>query len=137
MPYKCRHFDIQELVAPELLAVLSEDLAWRLIPGEVVWGLDTLRSMLNRPIWINGKGLTECGIRSLITQTGAKMSGHKGYRGETCFDLHCDDLPALEQIVRTNHVSLGIGRMENPAKTKGWIHITFVKGAQNLEVFDP
>lgn len=135
--YKCRHFAIKELVAPEILAIISEDMAWRLIPSEVIYGLDTLRVMYGDAIFINGKGLLDAGVRSLITHTGAPMSGHKGYRGETCFDLHCSDLKKLEEIVRTNHITLGIGRMENPLKTKGWLHISFVKGAQNLEVFNP
>ena len=135
--FKCRHFDLNELVSPDIWSALTEDACWRLIPPEVVYGLDTLRDMYGRAIWINGKGMSNCGVRAKGCTTGAKMSGHKLYRGETCFDLHCDDLKKLEEIVRANHISLGIGRMENPAKTKGWIHVSFVKGAQNLEVFDP
>lgn len=137
MPYTCRHFDIDELVSPEILAVLGEDAAWRLVPPEVVWALDTLRDLFGCPIWINGHGLTNCGIRSKYCPIGAILSGHKLYRGETCFDLHVGDLTRLERIIRENRLSLGIGRMENPPKTKGWIHVAFVKGAQSLDVFDP
>jgi hypothetical protein len=134
---KSRYFSIQELVAPEILAVLSEEAAWRLIPSEVCWGLDTLRQMYGKPIYINGKGLTQCGVRAVNSSTGALKSGHKLYRGETCFDLHADSLTDLVAIVRANHQQLGIGRIESPSKTPGWFHIAFVKGATTLEEFDP
>ena len=135
--YKCRHFSIEELISPEIWSLLSEDACWRLIPPEVVYGLDTLRDMYGRAIWINGKGLSQCGVRAMSSKSGVKLSGHKLFRGETCFDLHCDDIKRLEDIVRANHISLGIGRMENTAKTNGWLHVSFIKGAQNLDVFDP
>ena len=135
---KSKYFALSELVSPEILEVLSEDACWRLIPEEVIIGLDTLRVLHNHPIYINGKGLTQCGIRPLDCSTGAPLSGHKLYRGETCFDLHTSWLPELTQTVKGNFRQLGISRIENPLKTTAWLHVTFCKtNNQTLDVFDP
>ena len=45
-----KHFSLIELVAPEILAVLSDDMAWRLIPDYVQSGLDALREKAGLPI---------------------------------------------------------------------------------------
>ena len=135
---KSKYFNISELVAPEILAIMSEDACWRLIPDEVITGLDTLRLLHNRPIYINSKGLTNCGVRAVNSTTGAQQSGHKLYRGETCFDLHSDHLNDLIAMVKANFRQLGVSRIENPLKTPSWLHVTFSKtSSATLEVFDP
>ena len=135
---RSKYFTIQELVSPDILAVLCEEGAWRLIPNEVALGLDTLRVLHGRPLFINGKGLTNCGVRSVGSPVGASQSGHKLYRDETCFDLHSDHLNDLVATVRANFRQLGITRIESPSKTPGWLHVTFAKSnSQTLEEFDP
>lgn len=137
---KSRFFTIQELVAPEILAVLTEEACWRLIPYSVIVGLDNLRRMYGAPIYINGKGLTQCGIRAKNSTTGALHSRHKLYEYTiTAFDVHCDDLIKLTSIIEENNISLGITRMENPTFCKTWRHIEFCDTLLigNLTIFDP
>ena len=137
---KSHYFTIEELVAPEILAVLTEEAAWRLLPYSVIVGLDNLRRMYGGPIWINGKGLTQCGIRAKNSTTGATHSRHKLYEFEsTCFDLHCDDLDKLWHIVETNSMSLGIDKVEDRDYTNGWLHCQFTNKllVGILEVFKP
>jgi hypothetical protein len=137
---KSKYFTIQELVAPEILAVLTEEAAWRLIPYAVICGLDNLRRAYGSPIWINGKGLTQCGIRAKNTTTGAPLSRHKLYDFETtAFDLHCDDLPHLTQIIEVNSMSYGITRMEDPDYTPTWRHVEYTTNIMvgALKIFKP
>jgi len=137
---KSRYFTIKELVSPEILDVLTEECAWRLIPYSVIVGLDNLRRMYGAPIWINGKGLTQCGIRAKDCTTGAPKSRHKLYEYEsTAFDLHCDDLDKLWDIVENNNFSLGIDKVEDREYTPSWLHVQFTSNLQVgiLEVFKP
>ena len=120
-----KHFSLSELVAPEILAVLSDDMAWRLIPDYVQSGLDALREKVGLPIWINGNGRVDSGVRSKDSKTGAAKSGHKGYRGLTCFDLHCSDLVLLRGIVEANYQRLHICEVERYEFTPTWLHVAF------------
>lgn len=137
---KSRFFKITELVSPEILAVLSEPLAWRLIPYSVINSLDNLRRIYGAPIIINNRDMKQCGIRAKNCTVGAPMSDHKVVNyNRYAFDLHVTDREKLIKIVRENNISLGISRMENPAKTEGWLHITITDTllVGELDEFDP
>ena len=58
------------------------------------------------PIFINGRGLVDCGLREMDSKTGAKYSAHKFGRA---LDLHIIsienlNLPKEEKIERYNRV---------------------------------
>jgi len=121
---KSRFFSISELICPEILEVLTEEAAWRLIPYSTILSLDLLRSMYGGPIYINGKGLTHCGVRCKCTTVGARHSRHKLYEYEsTAFDLHCDDMGKLRAIIEANSIQLQIDKVEDYASTASWTHI--------------
>ena len=57
-----RFFKIEELVDPDILAVITEEAAWRLIPTGIQSDLDGLRIAMEIPLVINGNGNTHCGV---------------------------------------------------------------------------
>jgi hypothetical protein len=120
-----RHFDIDELVAPELLAVLSEEAAWRLIPQHARDGLDGLRDRYGDALYINGRGFHYSGVRPLNCPIGAKLSAHKGYRGLCAFDVKAKDLPWLRACVMEHWHTLHIAEMEHSSFTPSWCHVAF------------
>lgn len=142
MDIKSKYFKIQELVSPKILDVLTEEAAWKLIPYGVINGLDNLRRTYGAPIWINGKGFTQSGIREKFSTTGAPRSNHKLYTPHVCaFDLKCEDLNKLLKIIMDNNIGFGIVRIENPDITiaGGWIHIEISDQLQigELQIFNP
>ena len=135
-----KHFKIKELVSPQILAVLTEEAAWRLIPSGVLHGLDCLRDAHGYPITINGAGNTQCGVRAVSCTTGAPFSDHKLQHDGVCaFDLHSPQLRSLISLVKERHAEFGIYRIENPNKTPGWLHVTMTDHLPlpPFEVFDP
>lgn len=137
-----KYFTLQELVAPELLAVLSEESAWRLVPEWARSGLDALRHDHQDSIFINGTfwGTTYkySGVRPLNCMVGAKYSRHKGYKGRLAFDLKTSDLDALLRLVEDKFMVYGIHQIENPSVTPGWLHVEFsMTPSHSLEIFDP
>jgi hypothetical protein len=137
---KSRFFSISELICPEILEVLTEEAAWRLIPYSTILSLDLLRSMYGGPIYINGKGLTHCGVRCKCTTVGAPKSRHKLYEFEaTCFDLHCDGQSELRHIIEANSIQLQIDKVEDYASTPTWTHIQITTNpvVGGLQFFKP
>lgn len=132
---RSKYFKINELVSPDILAVLTDDLAWRLIPDWIITSLDSIREAYNAPIYINGLGLVNCGIRAKGCPVGASNSKHKhGF----AFDLHATDLPKLRSIIQSKFREFRICRMEHPDYTAGWCHVEFCATEPiNLTVFIP
>jgi hypothetical protein len=58
----CKHFSIAELVAPEILAQLTEPAAWRLIPEKIQSNLDGLREA---PPVAQFECAVQCGSKSI------------------------------------------------------------------------
>lgn len=133
-----KHFSLSELISPHILAVLTDEMAWRLIPDYVQSGLDSLREKIGLPIWINVNSRIDCGIRPKDCKIGAVKSGHKGYRGLICFDLHCSDLVLLRGIVEANYQILHICEVEKYEYTPTWMHVAFSQQMpKNLKFIKP
>jgi hypothetical protein len=138
--YISPYFKIAELVSPQLLEVMGETMAWRLIPPSVLQDLDCLRSKHGYPIRINGSGNTQCGVRAINCSIGAKMSRHKLVDPRiVAFDLHSPHLKALTDLVLECHSDYGICRIENPQVTNSWLHCEFYDGISvpRFDVFNP
>lgn len=82
--YKCKHFVIKELVAPELLRTIPEKTLWTLFDERLLKCADLIREVYG-PCTVNASGLTDCGLRDPQSKTGAKYSMHKIGRA---LDLH-------------------------------------------------
>lgn len=136
---RSKHFTLEELVSPDILAVVSPWAAWRLV-SPFVMSLDILRDMVDCPIEINRKGVAaNRGLRPIDCKVGAKNSSHKGWEDRQGFDLVCNERELLIEKVKKYSKALGILRMENPAKTIGWVHIEIGTKPTDKElvVFDP
>ena len=103
--YRCKYFKIEELVHPNLLTTIPEDILWSMFDDRLLRVADRYRENYG-PIFINGRGLVDCGLREIDSKTGAKYSAHKFGRA---LDLHIIsienlDLPKEEKIERYNRV---------------------------------
>lgn len=119
------YFAINELVAPEIRAILSPEACWMLIPLHVRYGLDRLRELYGGPITINGGEFKYSGIRPQNCAIGAKYSAHKCYRGLVAFDIKCDDLYKLRCTVEDHFADLHISEVEDYDSSETWTHIAF------------
>lgn len=141
--YKCKHFDIKELVSKKIYETYG-DFCWKIFNEQVLKDLDTIREQLKLPITINNwhlKGsFSQCGYRSNIdpivkAKSSPYMSAHCFAIG---FDLHCSDNKKLfelcKNLINTN-VLKAFKRLESPITTKyGWVHIDGMR-ADKLEIF--
>ena len=103
--YRCKYFKIEELVHPNLLKTISEDILWSMFDDRLLRVADRYRENYG-PIFINGRGLVDCGLREIDSKTGAKYSAHKFGRA---LDLHIISIENLnlskeEKIERYNRV---------------------------------
>ncbi len=140
---KCDHFDIEELICPEILYVCSEIVCWRLISNFAKRGLDRLRDDLGQAIYINSvsHGFYYSGVRNIDCKIGAKYSKHKE---GTTFDLKTFDKEALivlYDLIIANWKDYSVVRLEDPELTmkRGWLHVQFgdCSGMSELDVFNP
>ena len=53
-----KYFEINELLNPEIIQILSLDACWMLIPQHVRYGLDRLRELYGSSIVINNNNYT-------------------------------------------------------------------------------
>ena len=134
-------FEIQELVSPEHLELLTEEACWCLFEDLHMERLDMLRKLYGSALMINGSGRKYSGIRPKDCTEGAPGSMHKIMDPLIrAFDVHCSNLPLLEKIIRDSAKVLGIVRMEDPASTPEWRHIEITASAlsiPDLKVFIP
>jgi len=82
--YKCKYFKIVELVNPELLKQIGENVAWIMFDERLLRLADAIREKYGA-CTVNASGLVDCGLRDPQCATGAKNSMHKIGRA---LDLH-------------------------------------------------
>jgi hypothetical protein len=142
MFYRPVYFDASELF-PESIVTRVGDAAFGLIDERILIALDGLRMAYGKPLWINGSGRDECGLRVLGTATGAPKSKHKPLDPSVqAFDLHTDGGEfaniGLYDWVLTNGHKHHVERVEHISATKHWVHIelsTLPTGS--IKVFHP
>ena len=123
--YRCKYFKIEELVHPNLLKTISEDILWSMFDDRLLRVADRYREHYG-PIFINGRGLVDCGLREIDSKTGAKYSAHKFGRA---LDLHIIsienlNLPKEEKIERYNRVRKEYVYADiNYEDNISWLHI--------------
>lgn len=135
---KAKYFEISELVAPEILEVLSTECCWRLVE-KFHPHLDALRELAGMPLCVNGATTRYKGVRPRKCPIGAAKSSHKGWEDSQGFDITCANIEKLRMIIHKHHKELQIVRMENPEYTPGWAHIDIseFKSSLPLIVFNP
>jgi len=128
MSYRPKHFALNELVPPDVIASRGEQ-AWQLMDDRILRGADWLREKFG-PCVINGKfagkGFTESGLRNPLTTTGAKWSQHKFGRAVDLKFLKVNVKEVYDYILANQPEARanGITTVENIVDTKGqWLHI--------------
>ena len=126
--YKCHYFKIEELVHPDFLYSLGEDLCWKMFPEIVKYNLDRLRHDYGKSITINdylfGGKKVDSGVRRRMDNKYAHRSTHKDW---TTFDLRDGDgnTKELQDFIEIYFEHYNIERIENFEHTKTWVHIQF------------
>jgi hypothetical protein len=136
--YKCKYFEIYELVPPELMS-LPEDYLWGLFDENLLRVIDNLRKALAKPItintWKSGGEFSLRGFRPKSTKIGAKNSPHK--KGKALdFDVFGMTAQQVRDYIIKNHAKFPeIKRME---KDVTWVHIDTVPNKNDaLYLFHP
>jgi hypothetical protein len=124
MGYRCKHFEIRELVSPAIHKARG-DAAWELLNPAALRMLDALRDKFG-PVtvnnWHTGGQYSESGLRDAGTSTGAAFSMHK-FGG--AFDCKFKDHTVQEvyqHIVARPQDFPEITTLENIQFTKTWLH---------------
>lgn len=144
MIYKCKYFNIKELVSPVVYNAWGER-AWMFFDENILKELDYVRETYGKPIiinnWANGGNLKQCGLRSNMddlvkSKKTLYLSAH--IRG-TAFDLHCKN--GYNNQLWQHCYNLIINKktkfngLEDYKKTNGWVHIQRANTGSNIYIF--
>ena len=145
--YKPQFFNPKELASKEIYDKYGDSIL-AFFPDYSLEGLDRIRVLVGKPIYICTWSLKNCpiainyeqsGLRDWECEIGAKNSNHK--KGNT-FDLKCPALSheAFYNTIKSNYINLKIARMEAMKYTVGkwvsWVHAEFGI-SQQLYEFKP
>jgi hypothetical protein len=142
MLYRPVYFDASELF-PESITTRVGDAAFGLIDERILVALDGLRMAYGRPLYINGSGRDECGMRVLGTATGAPKSKHKPLDASVqAFDLHTDSgkyaNEGLYAWVLDNGHKHHVQEVEHISATPNWVHVAIsIHPTGSIKVFHP
>jgi hypothetical protein len=120
-----QHFCLEELVDPRYLDKFGANAIW-FLDRALVLCIDRLREAVGEIVinnWHVGGVFKESGLRWPDTTTGAQFSQHKF---KCAFDLKPRRISVeqLYQHITANHAQYPqITTIENPAKTKTWLHV--------------
>ncbi len=137
MSYRCDHFDIRELVGPDVFAKRGM-LAWDLMDAELLRTLDQLRKrygVITINNWADGGTFKESGLRDPLTTTGAVWSMHKFGRAA---DLKFKDVSAMdvqEDVLAHPDLFPLLTCMENAEATKTWLHVDTRNHSQQQQIW--
>ncbi len=138
MSYIPKYFKVQELVDPEIYAVLG-DKALKLLDERSLRAIDMLREEFGPVIinnWHAGGVYKESGLRRVNTKTGAERSQHKE---GGAFDLKFAlvSVKDVHAAIRANPNKYPIRRIEDIAATPTWLHIDQAGSGSVTKVFKP
>lgn len=140
--YKCEHFDIEELVTPELHSTVHEDVLWSMFDTDLLKAIDWLRGRYGSATINNWKwkgAFTQSGIRTKDSVHYSKGSMHSVGKA---FDLKFKNVTAqyirddlVEMEFRGEEIPKGIRRIENKVS---WLHVDCKHtGRDTIHFFNP
>ena len=144
--YKCKHFDVRELVSPQVYNKYGADFCWKFFDEDFLRDLDTIREYhgsITINNWLYGGKNTQCGFRCNLDPM---VKGKKSiYCSAHCMgkaaDLHSSNIKKLyldvDLLFKQGKLK-AIKRIESSESTKyGWCHVdTFqISDTSKLEVF--
>lgn len=122
--YRCRHFDIRELIPPEIYDA-RRDGAWELLDPGALMTLDALHDQFGGVVindWHWGGNFKESGLRAFGTSTGAKWSQHKYGRAFDCKFKSAEVSHVHEYILLHPAQFPYVTTLEALASTPTWLH---------------
>jgi hypothetical protein len=122
--YKLRHFDLRELVTPEIWEKRGARCI-ELLDPRALRVLDDLRDTFGPVIvnnWHRGGGFTESGLRDPHTTTGAAWSQHKFGRAFDCKLNESTPREAFDYLLANQADWPEITVLEDIEATGTWLH---------------
>lgn len=122
--YKCRYFDIKELVTPEVYYERGEK-AWSIFDVRALKTLDALREKFGKITvndWCFGGKFTESGLRVAGCKHFRQFSAHSFGRAFDCKFSDVSPVEVQEYILEHPDEFPYIGRIERAQHTKTWLH---------------
>ena len=119
--YKCRYFDIQELVSPDCYSDRG-DKAWELLDVSMLMGIDQLRDEYGPMIvndWSTGGRRKHSGLRQADSPFFSPYSQHSFGRAVDCFFLDTTVSKVRKDILENNG-RFGICGIE---LNVNWLHV--------------
>ena len=132
--YKCKYFQIRELVSPIVYNKWREQ-AWMFFDEGVLKELDLIRERFGTPIvinnWANNGSLRQCGLRSNLdqipkTKTLQNQLYLSGHCAGKAFDLHASNNRRLYDLILSMIKQKELKyfrRLENFTSTYTWVHV--------------
>jgi hypothetical protein len=122
--YRPKHFQLHELVPPDIFAARGT-AAWELLDPRALMTLDSLREQFGPCVvndWQSGGQYKESGLRSSQTATGAVYSQHKFGRAFDCkFKGASPDAVGAYVIAHPDQFP-HLTTIEDTAATPTWFH---------------
>lgn len=147
-----RHFTVQELVTPDIIAALGEKRAANLISTYMIKELERMRNRFGPIIVNNGhyinSGLRastfytkkhKCGMFKTIDIIRQSYSTHQWGNTADLKFVNATPEEVYNYILLNQQQFPFIVRMENAHKTKTWLHVEFglYRNEDDIEVFNP
>jgi hypothetical protein len=144
MIYKPRHFDLKELVCPDIYAKFGQ-IAWQFFDDKMLMTLDLLRDQLG-PIYVNnwdingefderGFRCIQCSlVRKAIKDKRLYVSPHMTGQGVD-FDVEGMSAGEVRIWILSNQIKLGFPiRLE---KNVTWVHLDTRDAGQKVTLINP
>jgi hypothetical protein len=123
--YRPKHFDLRELVAPDLYTSRGE-AAWEMIEPRLLVVADAIREKFG-PVKVNdwhlGGSYTQSGVRDPVTGVGSRLSQHK--RGAALDMKFKDTTPQAVYAYLLEHADEfpELTTLEDIEATPIWLHV--------------
>lgn len=123
--YLPKHFDLRELVAPDVYAARGA-AAWELLDPRLLVAADKIREKFG-PVTVNnwhlGGSYLESGLRDPVTGMGARLSQHKAGRALDCKFKDAQLREVYAYLLAHPDEFAEITVVEDIEKTPSWLHI--------------
>lgn len=122
--YRPKHFDLRELVPPDVYMTRGQ-AAWELLDPRGLVALDALREKFG-PIRVNdwhlGGTYSQSGLRDPVTGVGARLSQHKAGRAFDCKFANTTPQAVYAYLLEHAAEFPGITTLEDINATPTWLH---------------
>lgn len=125
MIYRPRHFQLYELIPPEIFEARGE-AAWELLDTRLLVVLDRIRDFFG-PVRVNdwywGGNYRESGLRAADSRTGARYSQHKYGRAADLKFAQTTPQEVYARILAEPEDFPGLTTLEHIEATPSWLHV--------------